>query len=134
MELEKLNRRTRKLVYLQKAVNPNSDIEWLYIPRKEGDRRLMRAEFSLLAIRGFENYLKISYGVLLTAAHKMDGDFEVRNVERVPVLEKYYKEKWHYKLTEEKLHSQFLQQTETIGGNESWLWVKDGEKHWKNHI
>lgn len=107
-------------------MNPNSDIEWLYIPRKEGDRRLMSAEFLLLAVRGFENYLKISHELLFTAAHKMDGDFEAQNVERVTVLWKYYKGKWHYKLTEEKLHSQFLHQTETIGGHERWLWVKDG--------
>ena len=52
-ELQAINRKTRKLFTIYGALHPNSDVDRLYIPRKEGGRGLISIEDCVeLAIRG----------------------------------------------------------------------------------
>ena len=51
------------------AFHPKSDIDRLYIPRKEGGRGLISTEDCVeLAIRGFELYVHGSEEILIQAA------------------------------------------------------------------
>ena len=54
-ELQDIDRKTRKLFTIYGALHPKSDVDRLYIPRKEGGRGLISIEDCIeLAIRGFE--------------------------------------------------------------------------------
>ena len=54
-ELQAVVRKTRKLFTIYGALHPKSDVDRLYIPRKEGGRGLISIEdFVELAIRGLE--------------------------------------------------------------------------------
>ena len=54
-ELEAIDRKTRKLFTIYGALYPKSDVDRLYIPRKEGGRGLISIKDCVeLAIRGSE--------------------------------------------------------------------------------
>ena len=57
-ELQAIDRKTRKLLTIYRALHPKSDVDRLYIPRKEGGRGLIsRKDCVDLAIRGLEVYV-----------------------------------------------------------------------------
>ena len=57
-ELQPIDRKTRKLFSIYGALHPKSDVDRLYIPRKEGGRGLISIEDSVqLAIRVLERYV-----------------------------------------------------------------------------
>ena len=57
-ELQAIDRKTRKLFTIYGALHPKSDVDRLYIPRKEGGRGLISLEDCVeLAIRGLEVYV-----------------------------------------------------------------------------
>ena len=57
-ELQAIDRKTGKLITMYGALHPKSDVDRLYIPRKEGGRGLISIEDCVeLAIRGLEVYV-----------------------------------------------------------------------------
>ena len=75
-ELQALDRKTRKLFMIYRALHPKSDVDRFYIPRKEGGRGLISIEDCVeLAIRGLEVYVHGSEERLIQAARgdKIDG-------------------------------------------------------------
>ena len=75
-ELEAIDRKTRKLFAIYGALHPKSDVDRLYIPRKEGGRGLISIKDCIeLAIRGLEVYVHRSEERLIQAARgdKIDG-------------------------------------------------------------
>ena len=68
-ELQAIDRNTRKLFTIYGALYPKSDVDRLYIPRKEGERGLISTEDCVkLAIRGLEVYVHGSEERLIQAA------------------------------------------------------------------
>ena len=75
-ELQAIDRKTRKLFTIYGSLHPKSDVDRLYIPRKEGGRGLISIEDCVeLAIRGLEVYVHGSEERLIQAARgdKIDG-------------------------------------------------------------
>ena len=68
-ELQAINRKTRKLFTIYRALHPELDVERLYVPRKKGGRGLTSIEDCVdLAIRGLEVYVHGSQERLIQAA------------------------------------------------------------------
>ena len=68
-ELQAIDKKTRKLFTIYGALHPKSDVDRLYIPRKEGGRGLISIEDCVdLAIRGLEVYVHGSEERLVQAA------------------------------------------------------------------
>ena len=75
-ELQAIDRKTRKLFTIYGALHPKSDVDRLYIPRKEGGRGLISIKDCVeLAVRGLEVYVYGSEEKLIQAARgeKIDG-------------------------------------------------------------
>ena len=75
-ELEAIDRKTRKLFTIYGALHPKSDVDRLYITRKEGGRGLISIKDCVeVAIRGLEVYVHGSEERLIQAARgdKIDG-------------------------------------------------------------
>ena len=87
--MQALDRKTRKLFTIYGALHPKSDVDRLYIPRREGGRGLISIEDYELAIRGLEVYVHGSEERLIQAARgeKIDG------LEVASVLKRSKKEK-----------------------------------------
>ena len=104
------------------ALYPNSDVERLYIPRKEGVRGLISIENCVeLAIRGLEVYVHGSEERLLQAARrdKIDG------LEAVSVLKRSKKEKRLEDWEKKVLHGQYLRQTKEVRSDQCWAWLQN---------
>ena len=104
-ELQAMDRKTRKLFIIYRALHLKSDVGRLYIPRKEGGRGLISIKDCVeLAIRGLEVYVRGSEERLIQAARgdKIDG------LETASVLKRSKKEKRLEDLENKVLHGQYL--------------------------
>ena len=89
-ELQAIDRKTGNLFTMYGALHPKSDVDRLYIPRKEGRRGLISIDDCVeLAIRGLKVYVHGSAERLMQAAKgdKIDG------LEAASVLTRSKKEK-----------------------------------------
>ena len=110
-ELQAIDRKTRTLFTIYGALQPKSDVDRLYIPRKEGARGLISIEDCVeLAIRGLEVYVHRNEERLIQTARgdKIDG------LEDAIVLKRSKKEKRLEGWEEKVLHGQYLRQTKEV--------------------
>ena len=100
-KLEAINRKTRKLLTIYGALHPKSDVNRLYIPRKEGGRDLISIEDCVeLAIRSLEVYVNESDKRLGQAA-RID---KIEVLEAATVLKRSKKEKKNWKIGRRKFY------------------------------
>ena len=123
-ELQAIDRKTRKLFTIYGALHPKSDVDRLYIPRKEGGRGLISIEDCVeLAIRGLEVYVHRSGERLIQAAR---GDkIKVDGLEAASVLKRSKKEKRLEDWEEEVLHDQYLRQTKEVRSDQCLAWLQN---------
>ena len=106
------------------ALHPKSDVDRLYIPRKEGGRGLISIEDCVeLAIRSLEVYVHGSEERLIQAARgdKIDG------LQVVSVLKRSQKEERLEDWEEKVLHGHYLQQTKEVSSDQCWAWPQNGD-------
>ena len=104
--------------------HPKSDVDRLYIPRKEGERGLISIEDCVeLAIRGLEVYVHESEERLIQAAR---GD-KVDGLEAASVLKRSKKENRLEDWEEKVLHGQYLRQTKKVRSDQCWTWLQNGD-------
>ena len=120
-ELQDINRKTRKLFTMYGALHPKSDVDRLYIPRKEGGRGLISTEDCVeLAIRGLEVYVHSSEERLIKVA---SGD-KINGL-AASVLKRSKKEKILEDCEEKVLHGQYLRQTKEVRSDQCWAWLQN---------
>ena len=110
-ELQATDRKTRKLFTIYGAFHTKSDVDRLYIPKREGGRGLILIEDCVeLAIRGLEVYVHGSEERLI---HTARGD-KIDGLEAASVLKKSKKKKRLEDWEEKVLHGQYLRQTKQV--------------------
>ena len=121
-ELQAIDRKTRKLFTIYGALHLKSDVDRLYILRKERGGGLIPIEDCVeLAIRGLEVYAHRSEERLIQAAR---GD-RIHGLEAASVLKKSKKEKGLEDLEEKVLHGQYLRQTKEVRSDQCWAWLQN---------
>ena len=122
-ELQGIDRKTRKLFTIYGALHLKSDVDRLYIPRKEGGRGLISIEECVeLAIRGLEVYVHGSEERLIQVAR---GD-KIDDLEAASVFKRSKKEK-RLEDWEKALHGQYLRQTKEVRSDQCWDWLQNGD-------
>ena len=117
-ELEQMDRGTRKLMTMHRALNPKGDIARIYLSRK-GGRGPLSAETVKLAILGFERYVLTSKEGLLIAARKVNGDYEHQGmIESVKEFQETKRNEGSNVLKQKKLHVQFFNPIEEVAREE----------------
>ena len=123
MELEELDRRTRKLMAMYGAHHPKEDVDRLYLQRCEGRRGLVGLEDCVrVEVHSLEKYLSASKEkILKEVSHKriIENNKCGRSKEEA---HKEHQEKYEGK----PLHGQFRKATEEVGSKTSWDWLKKG--------
>ena len=105
---------------IHNALRPKSNVDRLYIPRKEGGRGLQGVEEAVkLTNLGLENYVKESRERLFTAARSVDIDLIEPIRETTIEAKKQKKEERTISWEEKMLHGQFAQQTKEVGNQDS---------------
>ena len=122
--MQATDRKTRKLFTTYGGLHPKSDVDRLYIPRKDGVRGLIGIEdCEELAVRGLEVYVHGSEERLIQATR---GD-RVDGLETASILKKAKKEKRLQDWEEKALHGQYLRQTKEIRSEQSWVSLQNGD-------
>ena len=122
-EMQAIDRKTRKLFTIYGALHPNSDVDRLYIPGKEGGRGLISIEDCVeLARKGLEMHVHGNKERLIQAARgdKIDG------LESASVLKRSKKEK-RFEDWQKVLHGQYLRQTKEVRSDQCWAWFQNGD-------
>ena len=123
-ELQEMDRKTRKLFTIYGGLHPKSDVDRLYLPRKDGGRGLISIEDCVeLANRGLEVYIHGSEERLIKAAR---GD-KKEDLETTSVLKTKKKEKKLKNWEEKVLHGQYIRQTKEVRSDQSWTWLQNGD-------
>ena len=105
-------------------MHPKSDVDRLYIHRKDGGRGLIAIEDCVeLAVRGLEVYI---YGSEERLLHAARGDRE-DGLEAASVLKKAKKQKRLEDWEDKALHGQYLRQTKEVRSEESGVWLQNGD-------
>ena len=124
-ELENMDRKTRKLMTINKALHPRASVARLYIQRNDGGRGIQSVEECVnLERRALGQYLKHSEDQWLTTA----WNEKVISVDEDPEMykrrvENQRKEEWKNK----PMQGQYLRQTQEIAQDGSWQWITRGE-------
>ena len=106
------------------ALHPKSDVDRLYIPRKEGGRGLISIEdCAEITIRGLEVYVHGSEERLIQAAR---GD-KIDVLEAASVLKTSKKGKRLEDWEEKVLHGQYLRQAKEVRSGQCWAWLQNGD-------
>ena len=122
-ELEAIDRKTRKLFTIYGALHPKSDVDRLYIPRKEGGRGLISIKDCVeLAIRDLEVCVHGCEERLIQAAR---GD-KIDDLEAASVLKRSKKEE-RLKDWGKVLHGQYLRQTKEVRSDQCWACLQTGD-------
>ena len=122
-ELKELDRKSRKLLTMHKGLQPKSDVDRLYVSRKEGGRRLVSQESTIVSE---ENNL----GRYLKNENWLQGVKHVRILKfRESVSKKDFKKSLNEKRVEnwkeKKMYGQFI--SDMPDGTEKanfWLWLR----------
>ena len=123
MELEELDRRTRKLIAMYVVHRLKADVDKLYLQRFQGGRGLLGLEDCVqVEVHSIEKHLSTSKEKILKEASRsriMESNKCGRSKEEV---HKEHQEKYEGKPP----HGQFRKATEEVRSKRSWDWLKKG--------
>ena len=126
-ELQEIDRKTRKVMTINKELHPSSDIARIYVSKKKGGRSLMSCEN---CVKGEENnlssYIKNSREILLRKV----GESSLVNTEEAmePNEYKKYKSQEMEDASKQKvMHGQFVKDKEGVNWDKSWQWLAKGD-------
>ena len=119
-----MDRKTRKVLTIHGALHPRSNVNRLYLPRREGGGGLISVEDAVnTEEKNINVYISQSQERLLKTA------WERKNVDEIDTP-KEYKERIKRKRIEDwsgkQLHGQLKRETEDLSGV-SWNWIRTGE-------
>lgn len=146
-EIKNLDRRTRKLLTMHGALHPKSDVDRLYVPRREGGRGLRNIELSFsTTTQGLACYLELKkhekyLGMVFRSRNTLEAEGEIapprqQGCSNITIVKSFtnnlkkeklttLKEKWRNK----KLYGQILEEVEKehINKDATWAWLKYGD-------
>ena len=122
-ELIDLDRKSRKPMTMYGGLHPKSDVDRLYVKRKEGGKGLISVE---RCIREEENSVGFYVSNLeenlirgVSTAETINTRETITSVEFKKQREKELKEKW----SEKRMHGQFIRETtEKVDKEKTWQW------------
>ena len=124
-EVEKIDRKTRKMFTVYRALAPRASVARLYLPRSEGGRGLMSVEDTVESeCRALGHYLQSTTDTWLLRAWDMKvikNAMEAKDYKKMVNTRR--REEWHSK----PLHGQFIRQTQNQSTDESWRWLRKGD-------
>ena len=139
-ELQKLDRKTRKLLTINGQHHPNADVNHLYVPRKQEGRGLMQLEAAhAVEITELMEYVgrKEDPLIQVVRTHQHNTDSAVlqtakclkaevqREIKIKHSIAEKIKEKWH----EKRMHGQLPHSLDEklVDTEQSYRWLKSGD-------
>ena len=124
-DLMQIDRKTRKIMNLNRMLHSRSNVGRIYLPRKEGGRGLLGIRDCVeQEVINLKKYINESSEKLLEEVKHAGilGDQEENVAERKQRNKEKRKEQWKEKV----LHGKFLRDTEEVRDAETWGWMRKG--------
>ena len=126
-ELDKMDRKTRKILTINKEFHPKSDIDRLYVPRKKGGRGLISCKN---CIASEENnlgwYVKNKVEPLLIAV-KRQGTIKTDDAIEPKGYKTREKERFYNVWKEKRMYGQYLRDMDGKDLQNSWKWLRSSD-------
>ena len=123
-ELQEMDRKTRKLLTINRALHPQADVDRLYLKRSEGGRGMIGVEDCVtIETNSLMSYIKQHAN---EKALKAVAREQVLKVRREGIDKKSLREERREKYLAKPLHGQFFRGTENRD-ERSWEWLKRGK-------
>ena len=123
-ELRKIDRKTRKILTMNRMLHPQSDVDRLYIPRKEGGRGLLGVEDCVqIEVESLAKYVSASDELLLQAVSK---EHLITRQTCDQDTKKTRREERHKRWREKSLHGKLIREIDDIKDESSWDWIRKG--------
>ena len=126
-ELEMLDRKTRKIMTINKELHPRSDVTRLYVARKRGGRGLIGCES---CVQSEENslgwYVKNSEELMLKAV-KWQGIIHTDVAMKPEEFKKDRKMERESRWMNKKMHGQYVREMKEIDEEKTWRWLNKGD-------
>eukprot|EP00794_Sanderia_malayensis_P016665 gene16665-biopygen14077 len=126
-EGDQMDRKTRKILTINKEFHPKSDIDRLYVPRKKGGRGLISCKN---CIASEENnlgwYVKNKVEPLLRAV-KRQGTIKTDDAIEPKEYKKREKEKVYNAWKEKRMYGQYLRDMDGKDLQNSWKWLRSSD-------
>ena len=120
-ELEGMDRKTRKLMTINRALHPRANVARLYLPRNEGGRGMKSVEETIRTEEhGLSDYIKCEekgFNRFLTGLTKNDSKQEYKDL-RAQQKEQDWKDK--------PLHGQYTKIADKWDAKKTYKWIKNG--------
>ena len=127
-KLKDLDRKSRKTMKMYGWLHPKTDVDRLYVKRKEGDKglisveRCIREEENSLGFYAANSEENLVRGV--SAAEIINTRETISTVEFKKQKAKELKENW----SEKRMHGQFIKETtEKVDKEKTWQWFSRGD-------
>ena len=122
-ELVSMNRRTRKILAINRCMHTRSNVARLYLPRKEGGRGLISIEECVRKeSKSLNSYFRENTEWILQAALKK----VLVEEENLQDYQKRKQEETFRNWKEKALHGEFVRQTADVTGEDSWRRLRNG--------
>ena len=126
-ELQEIDRKSRKIMTMNKELHPRSDVTRIYVPREKGGRGLISCESYVgRAENNLSLYVRNSEEALLRKV----GDSNVVNISEA-VDPKEYKvneaKQTENEWKQKRMHGQYVREKEGIDRDRTWRWIAKGD-------
>ena len=126
-EVDQMDRKTRKILTINKEFHPKSDIDRLYVPRKKGGRGLISCKN---CIASEENnlgwYVKNKVEPLLRAV-KRQANIKTDDAIEPKEYKKREKERIYKAWKEKRMYGQYLRDMDGKDLQKSWKWLQSSD-------
>ena len=127
-ELKKVDRKTRKLMTIHGALHPKSDVDRLYVKRKEGGRGLSSIEIVVKTeMNNVGQYVSNSEEALIQGV-KMAGTIETEGTVAKEEFKRQRQNELKQRWTEKVMYGQFHRETDPLVDKEqNWCWLSKSD-------
>ena len=126
-ELQAIDRKTRKIMTMNKELHPRSDVATIYVARKKGGRGLISCES---CVKEEENnlswYIKNSEEIMLRKVEAM-GIVNVKDSVKPSEYERNKNQGKENEWKEKVMHRQYLRDKTGVDWERTWQWVTNGD-------
>ena len=126
-ELQAIDRKTRKIMTMNKELHPRSDVARIYVARKKGGRGLISCES---CVKEEENnlswYIKNSEEIMLKKVEAM-GMVNVKDTVKPSEYKRNKNQGKEKEWKEKVMHGQYLRDKTGVDWERTWQWVTNGD-------
>ena len=127
-ELDEMDRKTRKIMTINKEFHPKSDVDRLYVTRSKGGRGLIGCKSCVITEENSLSWYLMNHSEPLLIAVRESNTLPNCDKAMKPIEFKKLKQKERIsKWKDKKMHGQYLREVNDKNQNSTWRWLQKSD-------